>query len=234
MGKLVLASSSARRRELLAAAGWVFEVCPGDADETPPEGMAAEDVAVVLAERKARAVARGLSRDCSGSVAGAGGGEALLVIGADTIVALGEGVAGTRLLAKPADAAEARAMLAALSGSRHRVVTGVCVLEHPAGCCHGAWERTWVTMREISTEEQEAYVASGEWRGKAGGYAIQESADAFVTGLEEGGFDNVVGLPVGLVGELVRAAGGRVPGAESGPPGPGCQPSPLPGGLQDR
>ncbi|MAE29542.1 MAG: septum formation protein Maf [Planctomycetes bacterium] len=210
MGKLVLASASARRRDLLTAAGWVFEVCPGTADETPPEGMAAEEVALLLAERKAREVAFGL-------VEGAADGdevEQVLVIGADTVVALDGAAGAVRLLGKPADAAEARAMLGELSGSRHRVVTGVCVLVHPGGRCHGAWERTWVTMREISPLEQEAYVASGEWRGKAGGYAIQENADAFVTSLEEGGFDNVVGLPVELTAELVRAAGGQAPGTE--------------------
>ena len=72
-------------------------------------------------------------------------------------------------------------------------------------------ERTWVTMRRIEPHEVAAYVASGEWRGKAGGYAIQESADRFVTRLEEGGFDNVVGLPVRLTLELLRRAGALVP-----------------------
>lgn len=192
----MLASASPRRRELLAAAGWEFEVICGDADETPPEGAVAEQVAVVLAERKARGVAQEL------------GDETALVIGADTVVALDDGAGGTALLGKPADANEARAMLQALSGSRHRVVTGVCVLEHPAGRARTAWERTWVSMRPISEEEIRAYVASGEWRDKAGGYAIQETADAFVTSLEEGGRDNVIGLPVALTARLLREAGG--------------------------
>ena len=77
------------------------------------------------------------------------------------------------------------------------------------GALESAYERTFVTMRTISPAEVEAYVASGEWRDKAGGYAIQETADRFVTDLEGGGFDNVVGLPVALTLELLRRLGAR-------------------------
>ena len=109
-------------------------------------------------------------------------------------------------MGKPADALEAREMLTRLSGTRHAVVTGVCVVRGADGEVFQGSERTWVVMREITPAEVEAYVASGEWEDKAGGYAIQETADAFVEALEGGGFDNVVGLPVGLTRELLSAA----------------------------
>jgi len=191
---LVLASASPRRRDLLQAAGLAFTVEPSDADETAPPGRTPEQVAEALAERKAR------------SVAARRAGQACLVIGADTVVAV-DGPAGPELLGKPADAAEARAMLARLSGTRHRVVTGVAVVRVADGVARVAHERTWVVMRPITEAEREAYAASGEWRDKAGGYAIQETADAFVTALEEGGFDNVVGLPVGLTRRLLAELG---------------------------
>lgn len=126
------------------------------------------------------------------------------MIGADTIVAV-EVAGEPRILGKPEDEFGAAEMLRLLSSSRHRVITGVCVADCRNDTHEAAFERTWVTMRELSDAEVEAYVASGEWRGKAGGYAIQENADAFVTKLEEGGFDNVVGLPVELTLRLLRA-----------------------------
>ena len=192
---VVLASASPRRRELLAAAGLDFEVRVAGVDEDLAGGETAEEAATLLAERKARAVAGTLT------------GEDALVLGADTVVALST-PGGDRLLGKPADEAEARAMLEALSGSRHRVVPGVAVVRARDGARRGAFERTWVTMRSLSPAEVAAYVASGEWRDKAGGYAIQENADAFVTCLEEGGFDNVVGLPVALARRMLAELGG--------------------------
>ena len=111
------------------------------------------------------------------------------------------------MLGKPDDARDARRMLAVLSGSRHRVVTGVCALRMEDGRLASGFERTFVTMRALSSREIDDYVASGEWRDKAGGYAIQESADRFVTRLEEGGYDNVVGLPVALALELLSRLG---------------------------
>jgi MAF protein len=188
--RLVLASASPRRSELLRAAGFAFEVRASDVAEDLPPGVAPEQAAVLLAERKARAVAAALA------------GTDAVVLGADTIVALEE--AGVcHLLGKPADADEARAMLARLSGSRHAVVTGVAAVRARDGAATSAWERTFVTMRAILEAEIAAYVDSREWEGKAGGYAIQETADRFVTRLEDGGFDNVVGLPVALVRDLL-------------------------------
>ena len=192
--RVVLASGSDRRRDLLREAGLEFEIVVSEVDEECEPGLQPEQVAPMLALRKAREVARRTR------------GLECLVIGADTIVAL-DVPGGCELLGKPAGEAEALRMLERLSGSRHRVVTGVAVVAS-TGEERSAWERTWVRMRAITPAEREAYVASGEWRGKAGGYAIQETADAFVTGLEEGGFDNVVGLPVELTLRLVRELSG--------------------------
>ena len=194
---LILASASPRRSKLLEQAGLRFDVAPVDVDEDLSGFDDPVRAALELARRKARARA-GLTRS-----------EAL-ILGADTVVAVSEG-GGSDLLGKPADEGEAMRMLSRLSGTRHAVVTGVCVVRAPGGPEWCAAERTWVHMRELSESERRAYVDSGEWRGKAGGYAIQESADAFVTGLEEGGFDNVVGLPVALALRLIRSAQGQGP-----------------------
>lgn len=202
----MLASASPRRRDLLAAAGLSFVIAPADIDETVRPGLSPEEAARDLALQKAFAGAARWR------------GAPALVVGADTIVAVGEG-ATLEFLAKPTDAADAARMLGRLAGSRHRVVTGVAVVvtggagpEDDRRRCGAqpraatAHERTWVTMRPLSDAEIATYVASGEWEGKAGGYGIQGSADEFVTGLEEGGFDNVVGLPIALTLRLLAEA----------------------------
>jgi septum formation protein len=195
--RIVLASASPRRRELLAKAGVAFDLRPADVDESLPPGLAPEEAALRLAERKARAAAAGIERDGA------------WVLAADTIVAV-DRPEGTRMLGKPRDAAEARRMLTWLSGTRHRVITGVCALRATDGATASGFERTLVTMRPIAAREIEAYVDSQEWRDKAGGYAIQESADRFVTRLEEGGLDNVVGLPVALALRLLASLGAEL------------------------
>jgi len=195
---IVLASASPRRRTLLEQAGLRFDVDPADVDETCETTAPAEEVALVLAERKALAVAARHAPD-------------VWVVGADTVVALGASdTDGGKLLGKPASIEDAREMLRALSETRHRVVTGVSVVRGGSRGALSAYETTWVTMRAIADAEIEAYAVSGEWEGKAGGYATQESADAFVTRLE-GGFDNVVGLPVALTLGLLRSAGAVLP-----------------------
>lgn len=196
--RILLASASPRRRELLAAAGIDFEVRATDVSEDLPAGLDPEAAAVLLAERKARA-AKSPAAD--------------FVLAADTIVAVGKD-----LLGKPSGPSEARSMLERLSATRHRVVTGVCALRTADGAVASGFERTYVTMRAIAPGEIEAYVASGEWEGKAGGYAIQETADRFVVRLEEGGFDNVVGLPVGLARGLLARLGAAIPPARLAPP----------------
>jgi len=218
MARIVLGSASPRRRELLAAAGVEFEIDKPDVDESLPEGIEPAAAARLLAERKARAIVARRAR----------AGEDCVVLAADTIVAvLREGV--HHLLAKPEDERDAARMLAWISGTRHQVVTGVCALSTRPGAepCLGH-ERTWVTMRPITPAEVAAYVASGEWRDKAGGYAIQESADRFVARLEEGGFDNVVGLPVRLSLDLLARAGALVAGQVTGYPSRPLEPGPHP------
>lgn len=189
---MILASASPRRAQLLTEAGLTFEVEPSDVHEEVDSSWLAQEAAEALAERKARAVAQSHQ------------GEHCLVLGADTIVVLGEGE-DERLLGKPEGEGDARGMLESLSGTRHRVVTGVSVVRTRDGVGRTAYEQTWVTMRPIRPAEVDTYVESGEWRDKAGGYAIQETADAFVESLDGGGFDNVVGLPVALALGLLGA-----------------------------
>jgi len=205
--EIVLASASPRRRRLLEEAGLRFRIEPAGVDESLPAAVDPEHAARSLAERKARAV-----------------GEAyratpVLAIGSDTIVAVPVATPGAapRILGKPEDPAEARAMLASLSGTTHAVWTGVCVYDAARDRAEVDAECTRVTMRALAAGEIDAYVASGEWRDKAGGYAIQESADAFVTALEGGGFDNVVGLPVARTMALLARAGYRVDAVRGGP-----------------
>ncbi len=196
--RVLLASASPRRRELLGAAGLEFTVGPVPVDEDLAEFADPAAAAVELATRKALAAAR---------VRGPQDGP-WLVIGADTIVAL-EREGRFELLGKATDEREADQMLASLSGTRHQVITGVCIVRSADLSRWSGYERTFVHMREITAAERAAYVASGEWRDKAGAYAIQESADRFVTRLEGGGFDNVVGLPVELCLSLLGAAGAQ-------------------------
>lgn len=182
---LVLASASPRRRELLAALGVPFEIDPADVDETSAERDPAR-LAESLALLKARAVARRRPGD--------------IVIGSDTVVAL-----DGRLLGKPADAPEARAMLHALRDRAHEVVTGVAVVA-PGGIEVVAHERTAVVMRAYSDAECEAFIARGEPFDKAGGYAIQDAAFRPVTRIE-GCECGVMGLPLWTLARLLRGAG---------------------------
>ncbi|MBK9241492.1 MAG: septum formation inhibitor Maf [Acidobacteria bacterium] len=187
---LVLASASARRRELLAAAGFAFDVIAADIDEQIRAGEAPEDYARRMAIEKAGAV-----RARSG---------ARTVVAADTIVVIDGDVLG-----KPCDDAEAVRMLTRLSGERHEVFTAVAVWWPDAAAPMVAIERTSVWMRVIAPDEIAAAVASGEPRDKAGAYAIQGFASRWVTRLE-GAYDTVVGLPVSTVDRMLRH---RVSGA---------------------
>jgi septum formation protein len=200
--RLILASASPRRMDILTAAGLRFEVQPSHVEEDFDPRLPPESAGPELAARKARAIA------------GRHAGADAFVIAADTLVALDPREPGGpwRYLGKPLDAEEARRFLGALSGTRHRVLTGVAVQRCRDGALFVDHAQTWVHMRALTPAEIEAYVESREWCGKAGGYAIQESADAFVTGLE-GDFDTVVGLPLALTLRLLDTAGaGRWPG----------------------
>ena len=190
MLKLVLASSSSRRQQLLAEAGYDFEVVDPPIAEPTDLGPALMPAgrAEALAYFKARSVAEFMPQ--------------AHVLGADTVVAAA-GASG-ELFGKPADSIEAARMLRRLSGTRHQVITGVALLG-PGGYRHISSDVTYVTMRPMSQQEIDAYVASGEWISKAGAYAIQESADRFVEKVE-GSFSNVVGLPMEMVGRMLAAA----------------------------
>lgn len=194
MPRLVLASASPRRRELLAQIGVAVDAIePADIDETPRRGEPPRAYAARLASEKAAAVA---ARCCGDD----------LVLAADTVV-----YAGRRILDKPVGEADARRLLATLSGRRHRVATAVALTRLRDGA---EWRRlveTSVRFRRLSDADIAAYLASGEWRGKAGGYAIQGLAGAFVPALN-GSYSNVVGLPLAETCGLLRAAGARFEG----------------------
>ncbi len=182
--RLVLASASPRRAELLRAAGIAFDVLTADVDETRRDGEAADAYVARLAEAKARAVIdRAAGRP---------------VLGADTVV-----VCGDDILGKPADAADAKRMLRMLSGRAHVVLTGVCLA---FGALQTEIASTTVHFAPLTDGDIDWYVASGEPSDKAGAYAIQGLASRFVTTIS-GPYTNVVGLPVGLVYDLCKNAG---------------------------
>jgi len=187
----VLASRSPQRSALLAEAGYAFEVAPVEVDEATAAG--APDASP---EEAASATARAKARACA---AARKHGE--IVLGADTVVVSAAG----DVLGKPRSPGEAARFLAFLAGTRHRVVTGVCVLE-VGGRELAEAVSTAVEMRPLSEEEQRAYVASGEGRGAAGAYAVQGEADAFVTRYE-GSRSNVIGLPMERAAGMLSAFG---------------------------
>jgi septum formation protein len=182
---LVLASQSPRRAELLRQSGISFVVRTAPVDETPHPGERPEDCVRRLAALKALAV------PCAADE---------VVLGADTTV-----VIDGEMLGKPPGAAEARRMLASLSGRRHEVVTGVC-LRGPTGTIRD-WASTSVWFASMTAREIRDYVSSGEPMDKAGAYAIQGLASKFIEKIE-GCYFNVVGLPVALVYGHLRRMGG--------------------------
>ena len=174
--KLVLASASPRRLELLRQIGLVPDaVDPAEIDETPLAGETARRLALRLARAKAAT--------CAARHPDA------FVLAADTVVAVGR-----RLLGKPADAGEARRMLALLSGRAHRVLTAVAA-HAPGGRAGARLSETRVKFKRLTEQEIAGYLATGEWDGKAGAYGVQGRAGAFVTDLS-GSYTGVVGLPL--------------------------------------
>ena len=180
---LILASASPRRLELLARIGVMPDhVIPAEIDETPLKAELPRQLAARLALGKA--VAR----------------PDALVLAADTVVGVGR-----RILGKPADAAEAQRFLELLSGRRHHVHTGV-VLRQPDGRLSRRLVSSVVAFQRLTAQQVAAYLETGEWRGKAGGYAIQGRAEMFVRFLS-GSHSNVVGLPLFETAQLLRGCG---------------------------
>ncbi|SIS97901.1 septum formation protein [Roseivivax lentus] len=182
---LILGSGSPRRLELLATLGVVPDaVRPPEIDETPGKGELPRPYCQRIAREKVRAVAAEPDD---------------IVLCADTTVALGR-----RILGKPEDAGEAAAFLWALSGRRHRVVTAVAVRRGDR-----IWERdvmSQVKMKALSDIEVNGYLATGDWQGKAGGYAIQGPAAALIPWMS-GSYSAIVGLPLAETAQLLQAAG---------------------------
>lgn len=182
---IVLASSSPRRQQLLAEAGYEFVVRAPTLPEPDDafHGLSPAQQAEALAYFKARTIAEQMPD--------------ALILGADTIVAVGD-----RVLGKPDDEADARRMLSQLSGSRHQVVTGMALLDASRRRLIAS-DVTFVTMRPLTPRDIDDYIATLEWQGKAGAYAIQETADRYVTGTE-GSWSNIVGLPMELLERMLR------------------------------
>lgn len=186
---LVLASASPRRLELLRQVGIQPDhVDPADIDETPGRDETPRRLALRLAREKVAAVA---ARH-----------PGAFVLGGDTIVTVGR-----RILNKPADEAEARAMLALLSGRAHKVLTGVAVAA-PDGRVSERLVETRVRFKRLSQGETDAFIAGGDWNDAAGGYKIHRMAGAFVTELQ-GSYTSVVGLPLYEVVSLLTGLGWR-------------------------
>ena len=181
--RLVLASASPRRLEILTHIGLMPEVIVSDADETVTENVTPEELTEILSVRKAKAVSSLVKAD-------------QLVIASDTVVAMGDTVFG-----KPHSPSDAYAMLRALSGSTHKVVSGIALmLGDRISVTHDV---TYVTFRELSDREIINYISTGEPFGKAGAYGIQDKASVFVSRLD-GDYFNVVGLPVYKMFELLN------------------------------
>lgn len=179
--KLVLASSSPRRAEILERAGWPHEIIVAAIDETLLPNEEAAAYVQRLARSKAEAVARGLKHG--------------LVLGADTTV-----VVGQQILGQPVDDADARRMLDLLKAKWHEVLTGVAVVR-VGGETRVAYETTRVRFAEMNEREIDWYIATGEPFGKAGAYGIQGNASLFIKEIE-GDYFNIMGLPIRLVYEL--------------------------------
>ena len=182
--KLILASKSPRRAELLTAAGWQFEAVAANIDETRHDGEEAVAYVRRLAQTKAEKVAQQFAND--------------LVLGADTTV-----VVGNEILEQPGDAATAEWMLKLLSGKWHQVLTGVALVRVRDARLTVAHEVTQVRFAELSAAEIDWYVSTGEPLDKAGAYGIQGPAAPFIEEIQ-GDYFNIVGLPMRLVYKLIR------------------------------
>lgn len=187
MRKIVLASASPRRRDILKRIGLKFTVDPSDCDERVPAGAKPREAALLLARTKADSVAAGY--------------DDAIVIAADTVIDF-----RGRMLGKPHSKRDAKRMLTLLIGNVHAVITGFAIVDTKSGKRAEGVEKTKVRFKKVSAGAIAAYVKSGEPLDKAGGYAIQ-GAGAFLVEKIEGDFFNVVGLPVGRIAEALKPLG---------------------------
>lgn len=196
MKKIILASASPRRKELMKTLGLDFEIIVSDAEESWPDHPKPEDLAMTHAREK--------------TVDIAGNSENKIIIGADTIVVLDD-----ERLGKPADKDDAFRMLSSLQGKSHRVITGLCIIDTETGKHIENFSSSKINMRPVSKEEIMEYINTGEPMDKAGAYAIQGGAGKFITSIE-GSYTNIIGFPLELLAGMLAEFGIEVtlPGPE--------------------
>lgn len=189
--RIILASTSPRRRELLASLRIPFDVVPSEASEDTPDGWSPDRIVESLALRKAEAVYHKF----------AGSGQDGVVVGSDTVVVL-----DSEVLGKPVDDEDAARMLGRLQGRTHQVYTGVACLDLSSGTSLIRHSATWVKMKPLSLEAINAYVRSGEPADKAGAYGIQGLGATIVESIE-GDYFTVVGLPLSMLSDMLSEMG---------------------------
>ena len=188
--RIVLASASPRRKQLLEQMGLKFDVIVSNIEEKSPQGLAPEEISMELAYNKAMNVALQIN-------------EPAIVIGADTLVVK------DRILGKPKDEEDARQMLRMLQGQTHQVITGLALVNPWTGKVQKGYEKTLVEMVPLTLQEIECYIKTGEPMDKAGGYGIQGLAGIFISRIE-GCYFNVVGLPIHLLWKMLKEFGVNV------------------------
>ena len=191
--RIILASASPRRADILRDAGIAFQTLPVNVNETPHSGESAEAMCRRLAEEKVQAALKRLPKTT----------ESVVVVAADTTVEMNE-----EILGKPVSREEARAMLSRLSGKMHRVLTALSLIRLPDGAARSDLESTAVRFNILSAQEIDDYVATGEPMDKAGAYAIQGRAGVFIERVE-GCYFNVVGLPLARLYRNLKELGWR-------------------------
>ena len=188
--RIVLASASPRRKQLLEQMGLKFDVIVSNIEEKSPQGLAPEEISMELAYNKAMNVALQIN-------------EPAIVIGADTLVVK------DRILGTPKDEEDARQMLRMLQGQTHQVITGLALVNPWTGKVQKGYEKTLVEMAALTLQEIECYIKTGEPMDKAGGYGIQGLAGIFISRIE-GCYFNVVGLPIHLLWKMLKEFGVNV------------------------
>lgn len=189
--RIILASTSPRRQELIASLRIPFDIVPSEADEDTPAEWSPDRIVESLALRKAEAVRRKLNTDQSSGI----------IVGSDTVVVLEDLVLG-----KPVDHDDAVRMLTMLQGRAHRVFTGVACIDLASGAVKVSHRETKVSMKRLSPDAVKAYARSGEPMDKAGAYAIQGLGATLIEGIE-GDYFNVVGLPLSLLSDMLSEMG---------------------------